>query len=92
MIEHLKHFSTADLARKVGDVTHAAAEAPVVITQHKKPRFVLLTAEYYEFMRSKDPRRVYRTDETPEEVREWLLPALEAYLASKSDDAEDDAA
>jgi prevent-host-death family protein len=73
----MKRFSTAQLARNVGDVTHAASQGPVTITQHRKPRFVMMSIESYERMRSLDPRRAYRVEETPDDVAEWLLPALD---------------
>ncbi len=73
----MKTVSTAELVRKIGDVTHAASQAPVVITQHNKPRFVIMDIETYDFMRSKDTRRVYRVEDTPDDVAEWLLPGLD---------------
>jgi prevent-host-death family protein len=88
----MKEFSTAELVRKVGDVTHAASQEPVTITHHGKPRFVLMNIEYYRFMRSKDPRRVYRVEDTPDDILEWLLPQLEAYAAGRGEDGEETAA
>ena len=70
----MKQFSTAELARKVGDVTHAASQAPVAITHHKKTRYVMMSIEAFEAL---NPRRAYRVDETPDEISEWLLPALD---------------
>ena len=72
----MKSFSTGDLSRKIGDVTHAASRAPITITHHNKPRYVMMR---YETFASLDPRRVYKTEETPDEILEWLLPALEAF-------------
>jgi hypothetical protein len=88
----MRKFSTAELVRKIGDVTHAASQNPVVITHHGKSRFVMMSIETYEFMRSKDPRRVYWTDETPDEIAEWLLPQLEAFAVGKGYDDEETAA
>lgn len=75
-------FSTADLSRKVGDVTHAASEAPVMITHHNKPRYVLMSVEAFERL---NPQKAFRTDETPEDVAEWLIPALEKIAAGDYD-------
>jgi prevent-host-death family protein len=75
-------FSTAELSRKIGDVTHAASEAPVTITHHNKPRYVMMTVETFERL---NPQRAYRTDETPDEVADWLLPALENIAAGNFD-------
>jgi PHD/YefM family antitoxin component YafN of YafNO toxin-antitoxin module len=69
-------FSTAELSRHVGDVTHAASESPITITHHNKPRYVMMSVETF---RQLNPRRVYKTSETPDDVAEWLLPALEAF-------------
>ncbi len=85
----MKQFSTAELARKVGDVTHAASQAPVAITHHKKPRYVMMSIEAFEAL---NPRRAYRVDETPDEIIEWLLPQLEAFAAGKGYDEEESAA
>jgi PHD/YefM family antitoxin component YafN of YafNO toxin-antitoxin module len=82
----MKQVSTAELVRHIGDVTRAAIQAPVIITQHKKPRFVLMDIEQFEFMRSKDPRRSYRMDEMPEELATELTEELERLLAEKSGD------
>lgn len=70
----MKLFSTAELARKTGDVTHAASQAPVAITQHKKPRFVLMSVEMFERL---NPQRSYGVNEIPGEILEWLVPGLE---------------
>ena len=41
-------FSAADLNKRVGEVTHAAMRAPVAITRHGKPRFILLSFDEWE--------------------------------------------
>ncbi len=74
----MKTFSTADLARKIGDVTHAASQAPIAITHHNKPRYVMMSVD--EFI-ARDPRRVYATRETPHELAEELITSMEEYLA-----------
>jgi prevent-host-death family protein len=71
-------FSTADLSRKIGDVTHAASEAPVTITHHSKPRYVMMSVEVFEKL---NPQRAYLTHQTPEDVAQWLVPALENLAA-----------
>jgi prevent-host-death family protein len=75
----MKSFSTAELTRKIGDVTHAASEAPVSITQHNKPRFVLMSEETFRRYETLNPQRAYRVDEIPGEITEWLVPALENF-------------
>jgi PHD/YefM family antitoxin component YafN of YafNO toxin-antitoxin module len=58
----MQTFTLSDLTRKTSDVQHAAAKAPVLLTEHKNPRFVLMAASDYEILtaRAKDPRKVYR--------------------------------
>jgi PHD/YefM family antitoxin component YafN of YafNO toxin-antitoxin module len=85
----MKEFTTVDLNRKFSDVSRAAIRAPVAITLHRKARYVLMSIEDFEKLASgapRDPRRVYRTDETPDELREVLLGALDGILADRSDD------
>jgi prevent-host-death family protein len=67
----MRQFTTGDLNKQVGDVTDAAAREPVVLTKHRKPRFVLMSYEHYERMRlGGDPRRAYLASEMPDEHRE----------------------
>ncbi|HEY1709886.1 MAG TPA: type II toxin-antitoxin system prevent-host-death family antitoxin [Rhizomicrobium sp.] len=75
----MRSFSTVDLLRDLKTVTHAASRSPVTITQHRKPRFVLMAVEDYERLRNPDPdpRKVYRTKDTPPELREMFLEALD---------------
>ena len=62
----------ADVANKqVGDVTDAAAREPVVLTRHRKPRFVLMSYDHYERMRTGgDPRQAHRASRMPGEHEE----------------------
>src|SRR5271165_977289 len=43
----MRSFTTNDLNKQVGEVTDAAAKAPVMITRHRKPRFVMMSYEHY---------------------------------------------
>jgi antitoxin Phd len=53
----MKQFSSTELANRTGDVLAAAAEAPIAIARHGKPRFVMLSTEQYERLRSRDETR-----------------------------------
>lgn len=44
----MKQFAAGDLTRNTGDLFEAAAVAPVAITKHRKPRFVVMSMERYE--------------------------------------------
>jgi prevent-host-death family protein len=62
----MRRFSTVDLDQKLGDVKAAAARQPVVITEHRKDRFVLMSVEDFAKLKLKaDPRRVFGPGETP---------------------------
>ena len=84
----MKSFSTGDLSRKIGDVTHAASQAPISITQHNKPRYIMMSVEAFESISRapKNPRRVIRTDNPPDDVLEWLLPQLEGFAENDTYD------
>ncbi len=76
----MRSFTTADLNKQVGEVTDAAQRAPVVITRRSKPRFVLMSLEHYEALRGpNDPRRAFTLDTMPDDLRDGLLQAAEAY-------------
>lgn len=83
----MRNFSTSELVRDIREVTHAAARAPVVITQHNKPRFVLMAIEDYERLsRPADPRRVFGAGEAPDEIAALFLPELERLAAQGEED------
>jgi prevent-host-death family protein len=83
----MRAFSTVDLLRDLKTVTHAAAREPVAITQHRKPRFVLMAIEDFERLRAAhlDPRRVYRVEETPRELADLLVAGLDRIVTDKSE-------
>ena len=54
----MRQFTTGDLNKQIGDVMDAAVREPVVLTKCGKARFVLMSYEHYERMRTGgDPRR-----------------------------------
>jgi prevent-host-death family protein len=59
----MKQFSSLDLQQKTGEVQRSAFVEPVVITNHGKPRFVMVTVE--EFARLKTSAN----EPVPAEVR-----------------------
>lgn len=48
----MKEFRAADLTRNTGDLFEAATLAPIAITKHRKPRFVVMSMQQYEAMTS----------------------------------------
>jgi PHD/YefM family antitoxin component YafN of YafNO toxin-antitoxin module len=62
----MRSFTTHDLNKQVGEVTDAAATAPVMITRHREPRFVMMSYEQDQRIKeTTDPRRAYGAGETP---------------------------
>jgi prevent-host-death family protein len=71
-------FSTAELSRHIGDVTHAASEAPVTITHHSKPRYILMSVEDFERI---NPQKAYSVEDMPGELAEALIDAIDDILS-----------
>ena len=80
----MQKFSTVDLDQHLGDVKAAAARAPVVITEHRKDRFVLMNVEEFKELKARaNPRRVYATEKTPVKLRKLFLREVDRILADK---------
>ncbi|WP_279483520.1 type II toxin-antitoxin system Phd/YefM family antitoxin [Aureimonas sp. SK2] len=82
----MQKFSTVDLLRNTKTVTMAADRQPVGITQHRRTRYVLMTLTDFEAMQAQtDPRKVYRSHETPPELAAIILPELDRLIAEGGD-------
>jgi len=77
----MKLFTTVDLLRDFKHVTMAADRAPVTITQHRKPRYVLMTYEDFQNIRKTDPCQVFGPGEMPRELADVFLPELDKLIA-----------
>lgn len=77
----MRSFTTADLNKRVGSVTGAAMREPVVITHHRKPRFVLMSVENYEQLAqlSPDRRQSFTLETIPDDLRAGLLALADSY-------------
>ncbi|WP_064695231.1 type II toxin-antitoxin system Phd/YefM family antitoxin [Rhizobium aegyptiacum] len=85
----MRQFTTGDLNKQVGDVTDAASREPVVLTRHNKPRFVLMSYEHYERLRSgTDPRRAHAASEMPGAHAELFGDAIERLAKGEGYDDE----
>lgn len=85
----MKQFTTGDLNKQIGDITDAASREPVMLTRHKKPRFVLMSYEHYERMRTGgNPRRAYHISEMPAEHAEVFDEALDRLAGGEGYDDE----
>ena len=85
----MRAFTTNDLNKQVGEVTNAATKSPIVITRHRKPRFVMMSYEHFQRIRAAgDPRRVYGAGETPDDVAEIFEGELERLAKGEGYDDE----
>lgn len=79
----MRQFSATDLGNRTGDVLAAAAQAPVTIARHGKPRFVLLSTDSFERYREPaDPRIARRTVDIPPEEGALLEAELTRIIES----------
>jgi len=74
----MRTFTTADLNKKVGDITDAARREPVLLTHHRKPRFVLMSVEAYESL-TQGKTTDKRTGFTLETMADGLLALAYQY-------------
>jgi prevent-host-death family protein len=72
----MKTFTAADLSRNTGDLLDAATRAPVAITRHRKPRFVVMSFAQFEALTGADAPHAYALNELPEEIGATLDAAL----------------
>jgi prevent-host-death family protein len=86
----MREFSFGQLSRKSSEVTAVADREPVALSRHRKPRYVLMSYDDFKAMTAQlaDRRRAYAAENTPENVTEWLLPALDRF--ARGEDVGDD--
>ncbi len=81
----MQKFTTVDLLRDFKTVTMAADRHPVAITQHRKPRYVVMTIDDYEALsRRNDPRRAFKVEEAPDTVLAMIEAELDQIVADGS--------
>ncbi len=77
----MKQFSATELANRTGDVLAAAAQAPVAIARHGKPRFVVLSTEQFERLQARgDTRRAFHVADLTDAEADELASALQNSL------------
>ncbi|GGB07861.1 antitoxin [Brucella endophytica] len=65
----MREFAAGGLTRNTGDLFEAAAVAPVAITKHRKPRYVVMSMERYEaLMKSANSQVAIDVADMPEEL------------------------
>ena len=77
-------YSTSDLSRRSGDIIADALREPVVITQRKKPRLVLLSVEdYRRLMDRGQTRRSMTLESMPDDLLSEFEKAIDVYEAER---------
>lgn len=85
----MRAFTTNDLNKQVGEVTDAATKSPIVITRHRKPRFVMMSYDHYQRIKNEaDPRRVYGAGETPDDIAELFAGEIDRLARGEGYDNE----
>lgn len=74
----MRSFPSTDLKQTLGDVLHAASGAPVAITRHNKPRYVIMSIDHYEQRFSPDQRTSHLTSEMPKDHLDLLNSVTDA--------------
>ena len=60
----MRRFTTVELDKNIGDIKAVAAREPVIITEHRKDRFVMMSIEDFERLRKAgDPQRAFGAGE-----------------------------
>lgn len=78
----MRQFSSTELANKTGDVLAAAAEAPVTIARHGKPRFVVLSQDAFARLQAgAETRRAIHVADLSDAEADALIADLEADLS-----------
>ena len=77
----MRRFSTVDLDKNLGDVKAIAAREPVIITEHRKDRFVMMAIEDFERLRRQgDPQMSYGIGETPADLATRFVAEIDRAL------------
>lgn len=77
----MKQFPAGDLTRKTGDLFEAAAVAPIAITKHRKPRFVVMSMERYEALTTRQQTQMaVDVADMPDDLGAMLDQGIEEYL------------
>lgn len=73
-----KSISTAEFMRHFGRYHDEAQRQPITLTKHGRPSVVVVPIELFERMAGmEDPRRVYKTNETPPGLADMILAELD---------------
>ena len=82
----MNSYTTSDLSRRSGDVIAEALRRPVMITQRKKPRLLLLSIEDYRRLTAcANARKAGTLAMMPDEDFAAFCHAVETYAAEDDD-------
>ncbi|MEL6206612.1 MAG: type II toxin-antitoxin system prevent-host-death family antitoxin [Pseudomonadota bacterium] len=80
----MKQFAAGDLTRNTGDLFEAATVAPVAITKHRKPRFVIMSMERFEALTTGRGSQVaLDVTDMPEDLGDLLDKGLADHLRDR---------
>ena len=80
----MREFTAGDLTRNTGDLFEAATVAPVAITKHRKPRYVVMSMERYEALTKGADRQVaIASADMPEELGKLWDQGVEDYFRDR---------
>ena len=80
----MKQFAAGELTRNTGDLFEAATVAPVAITKHRKPRFVMMSMERFEALTTGRGAQVaLDVTDMPEELGDLLDRGLDAHFRDR---------
>ncbi len=80
----MKRFPAGDLTRNTGNLLEAAAIAPVVITKHRKPRFVVMSMPRFEELTSGRSSQVaVDVTDMPEDLGRLLDKGIEDHVRGR---------
>lgn len=72
----LPEFRAADLTRNTSGLFEAAIRAPVAITKHRKPKFVLMSIDRYEEITGRNSQQAHTIDDMPADLKALMITAL----------------
>jgi prevent-host-death family protein len=85
----MREFTTADLNKHVGNITDAAMREPVVITHHRRPRFVLMSIDEFNKLskdRPGDARTAFTLETMPPDIENGILALADQYERDQGHD------
>jgi len=76
-----REFRASDLTRRSGEILHAASMAPITLTNHGKPRHVILSVEEFERLKkSGNTQMAFKMDELPDALHKELMSGIDSQL------------